>query len=149
VNASGTAERQPQILVVDDERDNRELLDVLLSWEGFIVLTAEDGEQALAIVTQQRPDLVLLDVMMPGMTGYEVVAKMKLDIATRHIPVIMITAMHDPRARTLALNAGADDFMVKPLGRSELLLRVRTALKGAAGATDPAFTSPSAEREDA
>lgn len=133
--------RSFRILVVDDERDNRELLEIILRWEGFIVVTAATGAQALAMVGEQAPDLVLLDIMMPGMTGYEVVATMREDVVTRYIPVIVITALEDPDARRLALSAGANDFLAKPIVRGELLARVRAALGDGSGNASPAKAS--------
>jgi CheY-like chemotaxis protein len=118
--------------VVDDERDNRELLEIVLRWEDFVVVTASTGEQALAMIAELAPDLVLLDIMMPGMTGYEVVARLKADRATRHIPVIMLTALADADARGHAMRAGADHFLAKPITRGELLAKVRSVLQGAA-----------------
>jgi CheY-like chemotaxis protein len=136
VIASTTIGPQVRILVVDDERDNRELLEIVLRWEGFVVVSAPGGDEALAIIAHEPPDLVLLDVMMPGMTGYEVVAKIKDDATTRHVPVIMITALGDPNTRRLALAAGADDFLAKPITRGELLSCVRAVL-GAGYVPDP------------
>ena len=88
------------ILIVDDERHNRELLEVMLKPEGFILLSAATGEEALTIVARQPPDLILLDVMMPGMSGYEVVERIKSDPDAKSIPVIMLTALDDRNART-------------------------------------------------
>jgi DNA-binding response OmpR family regulator len=123
------AGRPVRILIVDDERDNRELLELVLAWAGFLILTAASGEEALTTVAQQPPDLILLDVMMPGMTGYEVAAKIKGNIATKSIPVIMVSALTDRKARTLGLSAGAEDFLAKPLERAELVSRVRNCLR--------------------
>ena len=124
------------ILIVDDEPDNRELLEVILAWEGFVILTAASGEEALASVAQKPVDLVLLDIMMPDMNGYEVVAKIKGNLATKNIPVLMISALVDVNTRTLALTAGADDFLAKPLERAELVLRVRNLLRKTRAAID-------------
>ncbi len=118
-----------RILVVDDERDNRELLEVILGWEGFVILMAASGEEALAIVAEQPLDLILLDVMMPGMNGYELAAKIKGGPATKSIPILIITALADRDARIRALSAGADDFLAKPLDRAELVARVRNLLR--------------------
>src|ERR1700692_1827118 len=93
------ADVPPRILIVDDERRNAELLKVMLTPEGYTLLTATNGEDALGLLAEQKPDLILLDVMMPGMDGYQVVAKIKENPATRNIPVIMLTALDDRNAR--------------------------------------------------
>ena len=123
------AYHQARILIVDDERYNRQLLEVMLAPEGFHLLTAASGEEALAMVAQQPPDLILLDIMMPGMDGYQVAAKIKGDRATKNIPVIMVTALDDRSARMLGLSAGAEDFLSKPVDRGELCVRVRNLLR--------------------
>ena len=115
----------PRILIVDDERTNRDLLEVMLTQEGYQLLTATSGEDALAMVAQQAPDVILLDIMMPDMDGYKVVEKLKANLATRNIPVIMVTALNDRNARLLGLRAGAEDFLTKPVDRAELRVRVR------------------------
>lgn len=117
-----------RILIVDDDRDNRDLLELILSREGFVILTATDGEEALATSSHQSPDLILLDVMMPGMTGYEVAARLKSDPVTNRIPIIMVTALDDSKTRALALDAGAADVFAKPVSSSELCARVRKLL---------------------
>jgi DNA-binding response OmpR family regulator len=122
----------PCILIVDDERDNRELLDIILTSEGFRILTAASGEEALATAALQSPDLILLDVMMPGMTGYDVAARLKGNSATKNIPVIMVTALSDPNTRALALSAGANDIVTKPVSHIELCLHIRALLPPAA-----------------
>ncbi len=119
----------PCILIVDDERDNRELLDIILTREGFRVLSAESGADALASLALEPPDLILLDVMMPGMTGYDVAARIKGNPATKNIPVIMVSALSGPAARSLALSAGADDVLTKPVDRAELCMHVRALLR--------------------
>ena len=86
---SNMADHPARILIVDDERRNRELLEVMLTPEGFFLQTAANGAEALAMVAEQAPDLILLDVMMPGMDGYEVTSRLKGDESTRHIPVIL------------------------------------------------------------
>ena len=123
------ADHAARILIVDDERHNRELLKVMLAPEGFALLTAANGEEALSMVAQQPPDLVLLDVMMPGMDGYQVAAAIKGNAATKHIPVIMVTALDDHDARMLGLSAGAEDFISKPVDRAETCVRVRNLLR--------------------
>jgi signal transduction histidine kinase/DNA-binding response OmpR family regulator len=117
------------VLIVDDERHNRELLEIMLKPEGFVLLSAANGEEALALIARQPPDLILLDVMMPGMSGYDVAGKIKSDPATKNIPVIMLTALDDRNARMLGLNAGAEDFLTKPVDRPELSVRVRNLLR--------------------
>jgi signal transduction histidine kinase len=124
-----TADIPPRVLIVDDERRNVELLKVMLAPEGYVLLTASNGEDALALLADQQPDLILLDLMMPGMDGYQVTAKIKQNPATNNIPVIMLTALDDRNARMLGLNAGAEDFLTKPVDRAELCVRVRNLLR--------------------
>ena len=128
-SAPNTVDRPACVLIVDDERANRDLLKVMLAPEGFLLLTASSGEEALAVVAHQPPDLILLDVMMPGMDGYEVAGKVKGDPATSSVPVIMITAMDDHNARMLGLSAGVEDFLTKPVDRGELRVRVKNLLR--------------------
>ncbi len=134
----GTAEqrRAARILIVDDDPKNRRLLEVMLAPEGFILWTADSGEEALAVVAQQRPDLILLDVLMPGMGGYEVAGKIKGNLATKNIPVIMITALDDRDAKMFGLSVGAEDFLTKPVDRGELCMRVRNLLRLKASADE-------------
>jgi signal transduction histidine kinase/DNA-binding response OmpR family regulator len=101
----------------------------MLKPEGLLLLSAASGEEALAMVARQPPDLILLDVMMPGMDGYQVAGKIKSNPATKTIPVIMFTALDDHHARMLGLSAGADDFLTKPVDRAELSVRVRNLLR--------------------
>ncbi len=124
-----TADHPARILIVDDERHNRRLLEVMLTPGGFLLLTAASGEEALAIVAQQPPDIILLDVMMPGMDGYQVASRIKGNLATKNIPIIMVTALDDRNARMLGLSAGAEDFVTKPVDRAELGVRVRNLLR--------------------
>ena len=122
-------DRPARILIVDDQRDNRELLEIILKHEGFLTLTAATGGEALATAAQQPPDLILLDVLMPDMDGYQLAAKLKGDLATKNIPVIMISALDDRNAKMLALRAGAEDFLTKPMDRAELCERVKKVLR--------------------
>ena len=122
-------EHRARILIVDDEVKNRKLLEIMLAPEGFVFLNAVSGEEALAIVAVQSPDLILLDVMMPDMDGYEVAARIKANIGSKNIPIIMLTALDDRNARMLGLNAGAEDFLTKPVDRAELCVRVRNLLR--------------------
>jgi DNA-binding response OmpR family regulator len=118
-----------RILIVDDDRANRELLKVFLRPEGYVLMTASNGVAALAAITKQQPDLVLLDVMLSGLDGYQVAARIKANPATTNIPIVMVTALDDCNARMLGLNAGAEDFLSKPVDRAELCVRVRNLLR--------------------
>jgi PAS domain S-box-containing protein len=124
-----TADHAARILIVDDDRHNRQLLEVMLAPEGFVLLTATSGEEALTLVAEQPPDLILLDIMMPGMDGYEVAGRIKGGAATKNIPIIMVTALDDRAARMRGLSAGAEDFLTKPVDRAELCARVRNLLR--------------------
>ncbi len=117
------------ILIVDDEIGNRKLLEALLRPEGYFTLCAASGEQALASIAQCAPDLILLDIMMPGMDGYQVANILKGSPVTSNIPIIMVTAQIDRSARLAGLNAGAEEFLTKPVDRAELWLRVRNLLR--------------------
>ena len=117
------------ILIVDDEPKNRKLLETLLRAEGYVTTSATNGEEALAEVANAPPDLILLDIMMPGMDGYQVAKILKGKSASAHIPIIMVTALADRNARLAGLNAGAEEFLTKPVDRTELWLRVRNLLR--------------------
>ncbi len=117
------------ILIVDDENQNRRLLQTLLGPEGYTTRTAASGMEALARIAENPPDLILLDVMMPGIDGRQVAAALKADPATRNIPIIIVTAQSDREDRLAALAAGAEDFLTKPIDRAELWLRVRNLLR--------------------
>ena len=118
-----------RVLIVDDEVHNRRLLEVMLGSEPYDLQLATSGEDALSQIALQPPDLILLDVMMPGVDGYAVANRIKGSPATRNIPVIMVTAFDDRQAKMLALNAGAEDFLTKPVDRAELCARVRNLLR--------------------
>lgn len=124
---------QARILIVDDERTNRELLELMLAPEGFLLETASSGEEALTMVAHRPPDLILLDLMMADMDGYRVTKQIKRNPATKDIAIVILTAHYDRRAKMLALSAGAEDFLTKPVGRSELCMRVRNLLHHKAG----------------
>jgi class 3 adenylate cyclase len=119
----------PKILAVDDNRQNLELLTRALSAAHYEVITATDGPTALQLIDGGAVDLVLLDVMMPGMSGYEVCEKIRANDATRLLPVVMLTALHDVSHRIQGIAAGADDFLTKPFNREELLTRVKSLLR--------------------
>ena len=117
------------ILVVDDTALDRELLKDELTGEGYQVSTARNGEEGLASVAEAPPDLILLDVIMPNLTGYEVCRRLKSDAHTILIPVVMITSLQATEERIKGIEAGADDFLSKPFNRQELMTRVRSLLK--------------------
>ena len=118
-----------RILVVDDIESNVRLLQAKLSAEYYEVLTASDGPTALAIAASERPDIVLLDVMMPGMDGFDVCRRLKEDPETRHVPVVLVTALDGRADRVAGLEAGADDFLTKPIDDVMLFARVRTLVR--------------------
>ncbi len=122
-------ESRPRILVVDDDALIRQFLEDQLTGEGYLVSTARDGEEALAKVAADSPDLILLDVMMPKVDGFEVCRRLKSDDRTILIPVVMVTALTATDQRIKGIEAGADDFLSKPYNRLELFTRVRSLLK--------------------
>jgi DNA-binding response OmpR family regulator len=113
-----------RILVVDDEEDIRELVSYGLRREGYEVVTAPDGESALARVKERRPDLVVLDLMLPGIDGLEVCRRLRADDGTKAIPVIMLTAKVEESDVVIGLGVGADDYVTKPFSMSVLLARL-------------------------
>lgn len=118
-----------RILVVDDEPHNLELMEAILLPEGYQVFLAGGGEAALALAHEKTPDLIILDLMMPSLSGFEVCARLKTDPGTRGIPVLFVTALTDVGDKERAMAVGGDDFLTKPFHRAELLVRVEALLK--------------------
>lgn len=118
-----------RILVVDDESRNIKLLRAILALDSYYVFEAKSGEEALQHVARTKTDLVLLDVMMPGLDGFEVCRRIKQDEQTRIIPVVMVTALREKEHRIRSIESGADDFISKPVDQTELLLRVKSLLR--------------------
>jgi adenylate cyclase len=116
------------VLVVDDQPQNIRLLDAVLSPRGFRVLSATSGEEALTLLRDEQPDVVLLDIMMPGMNGHEVCRRIREHPATAYLPVVMVTAS-DAQEKVRATESGADDFVTKPFDQAELLARVRSLVR--------------------
>ena len=117
------------ILVADDDASMRAVLSDILSAEGFRVLQAGDGNQALELINQDQPDVILLDIRMPRMDGLAAIRRIKGDSLLKHIPVVIVTGLDDTRARLEALGLGADDFLLKPVHMAELQARVRSLVK--------------------
>lgn len=125
----------PCVLVVEDEGAQREVLHYNLDAEGFDVVMADNGEDALLLVAEEQPDLIVLDWMLPKVSGIEVCRQVKADPATRHIPIIMLSARSEEVDRVRGLETGADDYVVKPYSVVELLARLRTQLRRTRPAT--------------
>jgi len=121
--------RAPLVMVVDDNQQNRELLQAYLEDVACETVPAGDGPEALNILKEEAPDLILLDVMMPRMSGFEVCRRVKNDPKTADIPVIMVTALNEFGDIERGIDSGTDDFLSKPVNKLELLTRVKTMLK--------------------
>jgi adenylate cyclase len=119
---------QPVVLVVDDLPANRRLMEAILAPHGYHVVEAESGEDALEILTEGQTDLVLLDLLMPGLDGHETCKRIRANPDTAYLPVVMVTAS-GPAEKVRAIDTGADDFISKPLDQAELLGRVRSLLR--------------------
>ena len=117
------------ILIVEDEKDIVKMLEYNLKKEGFKILSAPDGEEALDLAVRQHPDLVILDLMLPGMDGLEVCKNLKGDTKTASIPVIMLTAKSQESDKIVGLELGADDYMTKPFSPRELIARIKAVLR--------------------
>ncbi len=123
------ARQSPCVLVVEDEGAQREVLQYNLEAEGFSVVVADNGEDALLLVQEEQPDLIVLDWMLPKVSGIEVCRQVKADPATRSIPIIMLSARSEETDRVRGLETGADDYVVKPYSVVELMARLRTQLR--------------------
>jgi two-component system alkaline phosphatase synthesis response regulator PhoP len=119
----------PRILIAEDNPQNAELMEAYLGDRDFEVRIAADGDLTLQLIRTWQPDLVLLDIMMPKISGFEVCKRLRADPATRDLAVLMITALDQTSDVERAVEAGTDDFLTKPINKNELLLRVRSLLK--------------------
>lgn len=135
---------QPRVLVVEDEPAQREVLAYNLEAEGFEVSRAEDGEEALMMVDEMAPDVIVLDWMMPNLSGIEVCRRLKIKSETRGIPIIMLSARSEEVDRVRGLETGADDYVIKPYSVVELMARVRSQLRR----VRPSATGERLEYED-
>jgi len=124
LNLSGS-----RVLIADDNEQNRELLDAYLADEGYEIMMANDGQATIDAVEANQPDVILLDIMMPRMSGYEVCERLKADPEKRAIPVLMVTALNEMGDIEKAVKAGCDDFLTKPVNQLELKTRVRSLLR--------------------
>jgi DNA-binding response OmpR family regulator len=122
------SDRTPTILVADDEEDLRELVTYRLSRSGYNVIGAEDGQQAFEMAAERTPDLMILDVMMPKLDGYELTRRLRAEAALRSIPVILLTARSQESDIDRGFEVGADDYLKKPFNPDELVARVRAVL---------------------
>jgi len=124
-----TSDAPPRVLIVEDEPDMNDLLADILSAYDFDPMQAASGEQCLAMLAEQPPDAILLDLMLPGMSGIEVCKKLKDSPTTRTIPILILTALDSPPDRRNAYEAGADDYMTKPFAPDALVSRLRACLQ--------------------
>jgi DNA-binding response OmpR family regulator len=126
----------PRILIADDNQANAELLEAHLDGTKYDTRIVTSGEETLAAARDWKPDLILLDVMMPKLSGFEICQRLRADAATRDVGIIMVTALDQPADIEKAVGAGTDDFVTKPVNRTELLLRVRAMLESRTQATE-------------
>ena len=122
-------EDQEKILIVDDNRPNVELLQAHLESAGYNVVAAYGGEEALQKVESEKPDMILLDIMMPRMSGYEVCRRLKADPKSKVIPIVMVTALNELEDVEKGVDVGADDFLMKPINKLELIARVKSMFR--------------------
>jgi two-component system alkaline phosphatase synthesis response regulator PhoP len=129
LSAAVDQEQRPRVLIADDNPQGVELLEAYLADRDYDIETAADGEETLRKVKDWHPDLILLDIMMPKISGFEVCKRLRSDPATQDIAVLMITALDQQSDIDRAVEAGTDDFLTKPINKTELLLRIRSVLK--------------------
>jgi two-component system alkaline phosphatase synthesis response regulator PhoP len=129
MNPPSQAASTPRVLIADDNPQGAELLEAYLGDTGYDLRTASDGEETLRQVADWHPDLILLDIMMPRISGFEVCKRLRADPATQDISVLMITALDQPSDVERAVEAGTDDYLSKPINKTDLLLRVRALLR--------------------
>ena len=125
-----------KILIIDDEQDIIELLQFNLQAEGYETLSALEGETAIELAQKKQPDLIILDIMLPGKDGYEVIRELRQDVKTRRIPVIFLTAKDSEIDEVIGLELGADDYIVKPIGLRKLVARVKMVLRKASSVVE-------------
>ena len=130
---------KPKILIVEDDPDISELIHFNLEKAGYQTVRAEDGEQALRLTQKHQPDLILLDLLLPGLNGLEVCRRLKRDPAVQHIPIMMVTAKGDEMDRVVGLELGADDYVVKPFSIREIILRIQKLLDRREKQAAPSF----------
>lgn len=128
----------PRVLIADDNQQNAELLEAHLDGTGWDTQIAVNGEETLKLTAEWKPDVILLDVMMPKFSGFEVCKRLRADPATKGVGVLMVTALDQPNDIDRAVDAGTDDFLTKPINKTELLLRVRALLAAKDEPTDVA-----------
>lgn len=128
--------RQKMVVVVEDEPDIKEVIEYNLQREGYRVLSALDGEVGLKLIQKELPDLVLLDLMLPGLDGIEICRRLRSQTATKNIPIIMVTAKGDEADIVLGLGVGADDYVTKPFSAKELVARVKAVLRRMSAGAD-------------
>ncbi len=119
----------PQILIVDDNPANLDIFQTRLAAQGYEIMTASDGEEALAVAREKQPDLILLDIMMPKLSGIEVCRRLKGDSSLPFMPIVMVTAKADPKDVVAGLDAGADEYLTKPVDQTALVARVKSMLR--------------------
>lgn len=129
MNAAADSLPASKILIADDNIPNCELLDAYLTEENYEIIMAHDGKETLEKVEAENPDLILLDIMMPKLSGYEVCQQLKENPATSPIPILVVTALYEQGDIEKAVNAGCDDFLSKPINSAELKIRVRSMLR--------------------